>query len=147
VKYFDRAGNEAGHSSYHVSGQTHFKKHGKYIYWTDGPSGKWVPMKQMKEKPAQVVDREDASVIGWEVRFLATVLPEIPVDKVFNVRSGFDIVGFKTTIVGPKASSRNSILGFPVLARHRFSNGVDVEVEMFGINAQLARESYGNDEL
>lgn len=145
VNYFNRDGVAHAHTSYHASGQQHIKKNDDYIYWTGGPSGKWEPMKWFREKPTEVEGREDVSVIGWEVMSLPSVLPSLRSDKIFEVPTGFTIIGFKTTVVGSKAAERKSIFGFPVLNRHRFSNAVKIEVEMFGINEELADATSNND--
>ncbi len=36
---------------------------------------------------------------------------------------------FEVSVVGPAATERLDVLGFPVVQRHRVSNGVVVEIE------------------
>lgn len=142
VNYFDPDGNKGAHKSYHASGQQHIKENGHYAEW-GGFSGSWEPMKWFTERPQDVVGRQDVSFcfLRWNL------LPTMLADKIFEApeETEFPEVGFKTTLVGPDARDRKDILGFPVLGRHRISsNDLSVEVEMFGINSELAEKPYSD---
>jgi hypothetical protein len=146
VNYFDSKGNKIAHTSYHASGQKHFKKNGQYVYWSGGINGHWEPMKLYRTKPLDVVDRTFVSVIGWEVKSMQSVLPLMSADMIFDIPREFDIVAFETSIVSPDAEERQEIVALPVFARYRFSDDIVVEVELFGMNEELASKPYTIDD-
>ncbi len=75
VNYFAPDGTKKAHTSYHASGQQHIKKGRDYVYWSDGP-GKWCPMKELKQPPGIVTDREELyAEIGWMIGELDSKLP------------------------------------------------------------------------
>jgi len=136
---YSMVGLPEAHASYHASGQQHIKKGGKYVEWNGGPTGLYEPMKIFRAEPESVVTRQDCgSTIGWEVSKLSSVLPVLsePADMLVDARPlrGDSILAFEVHVVGDRARPRGSVVGFPVIASHRFSNAVQVEINAFGIS-------------
>lgn len=129
------------HTSHHASGQRHHKVGKRYVMWTGGPSAVWQPMKTIDAKPAAILERTKVAVWGWQISCIPAVLPSCRQDCGFVVdTSGFAVtstIGLKVSIVNGDTSVRSDILGFPVVARHRFSHvSITVEIEAFVVDEQ-----------
>ena len=133
INYFAPDGTKQAHTSYHASGQEHIKKGRDYVYWSDDPAGEWRPLKVFKQPPGAVADREECSTIGWGIGSLPSRLPVAtgPVEMVVDASAlpASSILALVVSVIGAGATERPDVLGFPVVQRHRVSNGVVLEIE------------------
>jgi hypothetical protein len=127
------------HTSRHASGQHHQKIGKRYVTWTDRPTGHWEPMKECKVTPTEVSQRESVAVWGWTIGRIPSVLR--PCQEACGVvidASAFPdswTLGLEVSILNTDPHQRTEILGFPVVQRHRVSNGaIVVEIEAFVID-------------
>lgn len=139
VHHFDRKGRKIAHISHHASGQQHIKKNNNYVLWTGGPTGKLEPMKFPKTAPSRVVGRETVTGMGWAVDRIMADLPSVSKGTTSQVLElppelEADILYLQCSIVGTNEPSRDQVNGFPVIWRHRFTNGVTVEVEAVAVH-------------
>jgi len=129
------------HTSYHSSGQHHQKTGKNYVLWTGGISGKWEPLRKLKQGPTKIHGREKVAGIGWVISKISTDLPAADKAGDFNIDIApfldSAILAFEISVVGSAASDRNEIVGFPVLQRHRMPGQVEVEIEAFLISDVL----------
>jgi hypothetical protein len=134
TNYSDCSTPEA-HASYHKSGQYHIKKGKKYIEWSGGPTGAMEPMKLHRLPPGQVRGRSRCWVVGWGVSRLDGVLPVLSgnADMIVDARQIEPdvILTFEADVVGPEAKKQMAVVGYPVIASHRFGNPVVVEICAF----------------
>ncbi len=134
TNYSDCSTPEA-HSSYHKSGQYHLKKNKQYITWNGGPTGQMEPMKLYRTPPGSVQDRVRFWTVGWEVPKLDSVLPVLSgsADMIVDATSlGADsILAFEASVIGTRAKQQTSIVGYPIIASHRFGHPVLVEICSF----------------
>jgi hypothetical protein len=133
TNYSDCSTPEA-HASYHKSGQYHIKKGKKYIEWTGGLTGQMEPMKIFKLPPEKVRGRSQCWSVGWDVSHLDVVLPRLTgtPDMIVDAQDiESAILAFNAFIVGPEAKKQSSIVGYPVIASHRFGSPVEVEICAF----------------
>jgi len=129
------------HTSYHASGQRHQKKRKQYIQWNAVSPAQWKPMKDAKGKPIAIFGREHVAVWGWEIQKIPEVLPLVQVQREMNIdisplsHSAQNIVPLEVSILGGDAQERHDIYGFPIVLKHRLSNGqIFVEIEAFWID-------------
>jgi hypothetical protein len=130
------------HTSHHASGQHHQKIGKRYVTWTGGPTRHWEPMKSAKIKPTQVSERESVAVWGWVIARIPSVLPPVTdaCGMVVNAALFRDswTLGLEVSIVSRDSNQRTEILGYPVVQRHRVSNGlIIVEIEAFVIDEEI----------
>jgi len=148
VNYADSSTPEA-HVSYHASGELHFKIGGHYVKWDGGPKGEMEPMRLARVQPRKVEGRGEVCPIGWEVSKLACVLPalESTPDMLVDAQelAGDSVLAFQVSAVGDEAESRKSIVGFPVVATHRFGAKLGAEIEAFVLSAETASLPYNDD--
>ena len=126
------------HSSYHKSGQRHFKKEKKYIEWDGGPSGRMEPMKVYRIPPGKVRGRSKCWSAGWPVSSLDVVLPTLT-DNAGMIVDAQTIepdsyLTFEAYVVGPEAKMLSTVVGYPVIATHRFGSNVVVEICAFVVH-------------
>ncbi len=134
TNYSDSSTPEA-HTSYHKSGQYHMKKGKRYIEWDGGPTGQMEPMKLNRTPPGSVLDRVRFWTVGWEVPNLNVVLPalngnaDMTVDAM-HLEPGA-ILAFEASVIGQKCKEQTNVVGYPIIASHRFGNTVLVEICSF----------------
>jgi hypothetical protein len=143
VNYSDCSTPEA-HSSYHASGQLHTKKSKRYIEWDGGLSGHMEPMKLMRTPPGLVTGRSGCWTVGWEIHKLDQVLPLLtgPADMVVDAKTlnGELVLGLEVSVIGDEAKTRESIVGYPIIASHRFGESLRVEVDAFLLEEDVSEE-------
>jgi len=148
VNYSDSSTPEA-HVSYHASGELHFKIDGRYVEWDGGQKGEMEPMRLARVQPRKVEGRGEFCPIGWEVSKLARVLPALDStpDMLVDAQelTGDSVLAFQVSAVGDDAKSRKSIVGFPVVATHRFGVELGAEIEAFVLSAENASLPYDDD--
>ncbi len=124
----------AAHGSYHASGQQHIKIGTKYVKWSGGPTGDMEPMKIFRSPVALVSRRNDFWTIGWEISKIESILPTLTdADMIVDAQTlrGDLILGLQVSVLGTGAKSRESIVGFPIVASHCFGNAVCAEITAF----------------
>ena len=138
--YVNYLGDKAQmHTSHHASGQKHQKRGKGYIQWKDDSlTAQWKPMKELREKPTAILLREHVAVWGWEINKIPAVLPAVHGKKEMNIdistlsHSAEAVLGLEISILGDDAQERSEIYGFPVVQKHRMSNGrIVAEIEAF----------------
>jgi hypothetical protein len=148
VNYSDSSTPEA-HVSYHASGELHFKIAGRYVEWDGGPKGEMEPMRLARAQPRKVEARGEFCPIGWEVSKLSWVLPALDStpDMLVDAQelTGDSVLAFQVSAVGDEAENRKSILGFPIVATHRFGVKLGAEIEAFVLTAENTSLPYHDD--
>jgi hypothetical protein len=148
VNYSDSSTPEA-HVSYHASGELHFKIGGRYVTWDGGPKGEMEPIRLARTQPRNVKARGEFYPIGWEVSKLASVLPALDStpDMLVDAQelTGDSVLAFQVSAVGNEAKGRKSIVGFPVVATHRFGTKPGAEIEAFVLSEEKASLPYDDD--
>jgi len=136
VYNYSDSGVATAHGSYHASGQQHTKIGRKYVDWTGEPTGDMEPTKIFREPTGMVSGRNDFWTIGWEVSKLGTILPPLDnADMVVDARAlrGDIILGLKVSVVASGTKDKASIVGYPVIASHRFGKSLCAEVLAFTV--------------
>ena len=142
VNYSDSS-TPSAHTSYHASGQLHFKKGGDYIEWTGGPSGAMEPMKLFRKPPSSITGTQRAEfwTVGWEIAQLDHILPVLIGAPDMTVDASKEnpsfILGLKASLVGPHAPKKNNEVGFPIIALQTFPRTLNIEIYSFLIGEGL----------
>ena len=139
TNYSDTITPEA-HASYHKSGQYHFKKGKRYIEWDGGPTGEMEPMRVNKIPPGRVRGRIRFWTGGWEVPNLSSELPPLDGDADLIVDATHldadSILAFEAYVIGQEATALSNIVGYPIIAWHRFGTSPLVEICSFVVRGE-----------